>query len=62
MNQTDILTVRNLNVSYGESKVLFDIEMGVRPGQVVACVMPVGRKHVSVRSAPIWTLGSDATA
>ncbi len=38
MNQTDILTVRNLNVSYGESKVLFDIEMGVRPGQVVACV------------------------
>jgi ABC-type branched-subunit amino acid transport system ATPase component len=38
MNQTDILTVRNLNVSYGESKVLFDIAMGVRPGQVVACV------------------------
>lgn len=38
MNQTDILTVRNLNVSYGESKVLFDIEMGVKPGQVVACV------------------------
>ena len=38
MNQTDILTVRNLNVSYGESKVLFDITMGVRPGQVVACV------------------------
>jgi ABC-type branched-subunit amino acid transport system ATPase component len=38
MNHTDILTVRNLNVSYGESKVLFDIEMGVQPGQVVACV------------------------
>jgi ABC-type branched-subunit amino acid transport system ATPase component len=38
MNQTDILTVRNLNVSYGESKVLFDIEMCVKPGQVVACV------------------------
>jgi ABC-type branched-subunit amino acid transport system ATPase component len=38
MNHTDILTVRNLNVSYGESKVLFDIEMGVKPGQVVACV------------------------
>jgi ABC-type branched-subunit amino acid transport system ATPase component len=38
MNHTDMLTVRNLNVSYGESKVLFDIEMGVKPGQVVACV------------------------
>jgi ABC-type branched-subunit amino acid transport system ATPase component len=38
MNQTDILTVRNLNVSYGESKVLFDIGMCVKPGQVVSCV------------------------
>jgi ABC-type branched-subunit amino acid transport system ATPase component len=38
MNQSDILTVEKLNVSYGESKVLFDIEMGVKPGQVVACV------------------------
>ncbi len=38
MNHNDILTVRNLNVSYGESKVLFDIEMSVKPGQVVACV------------------------
>jgi ABC-type branched-subunit amino acid transport system ATPase component len=38
MNQTDILTVRNLNASYGESKVLFDVEMCVKPGQVVACV------------------------
>ena len=38
MNHNDILTVRNLNVSYGESKVLFDIEMAVKQGQVVACV------------------------
>ena len=38
MNHTEILTVRNLNVSYGESKVLFDIGIDVRPGQVVACV------------------------
>ena len=38
MNQSDILTVGGLNVAYGESKVLFDIEMGVKPGQVVACV------------------------
>src|SRR5664279_4619701 len=38
MNNGEILTVRNLNVSYGESKVLFDIDLGVKPGQVVACV------------------------
>ena len=38
MNEKELLTVGNLNVSYGESKVLFDIEMGVKPGQVVACV------------------------
>lgn len=38
MNNEEILTVRNLNVSYGESKVLFDIDLGVKPGQVVACV------------------------
>ena len=38
MNEKDILTVENLNVSYGESKVLFDIKMGVKAGQVVACV------------------------
>jgi ABC-type branched-subunit amino acid transport system ATPase component len=34
----DILTVTNLHVSYGESKVLFDVSMRVRPGEVVACV------------------------
>jgi branched-chain amino acid transport system ATP-binding protein len=38
MNQKDILTVHNLNASYGESRVLFDVDMGVKPGQVVACV------------------------
>lgn len=34
----EILTVRSLNASYGEAKVLFDIDMGVKPGQIVACV------------------------
>lgn len=34
----EILTVRGLNASYGEAKVLFDIDMGVKPGQIVACV------------------------
>jgi ABC-type branched-subunit amino acid transport system ATPase component len=34
----DILTVTNLNVSYGESKVLFDVSLKVRSRQVVACV------------------------
>jgi len=34
----DILAVSSLNVSYGESKVLFDISLSVRSRQVVACV------------------------
>ncbi len=34
----DILTVSGLNVSYGESKVLFDVSLRVQPGEVVACV------------------------
>ena len=37
-NHDEILTVRGLNVSYGESKVLFDIDLSVRARQVVACV------------------------
>jgi ABC-type branched-subunit amino acid transport system ATPase component len=38
MNNNEILAVRGLNVSYGESKVLFDVHLSVKPGQVVACV------------------------
>jgi ABC-type branched-subunit amino acid transport system ATPase component len=34
----DILSVSSLNVSYGEAKVLFDVSLNVRPGEVVACV------------------------
>ena len=34
----EILAVRGLNVSYGESKVLFDIDLSVKPKQIVACV------------------------
>ena len=37
-NNDDVLTVSGLNVAYGESKVLFDVGMNVRSGQVVACV------------------------
>ena len=37
-NGEDILTVTGLNVSYGESRVLFDVDLNVRSGQVVACV------------------------
>jgi ABC-type branched-subunit amino acid transport system ATPase component len=37
-NHDEILSVRGLNVSYGESKVLFDIDLSVRARQVVACV------------------------
>jgi ABC-type branched-subunit amino acid transport system ATPase component len=38
MNNDEILVVKGLNVSYGESKVLFDAHLSVKPGQVVACV------------------------
>jgi ABC-type branched-subunit amino acid transport system ATPase component len=34
----EILSVRGLNVAYGESKVLFDIDLSVKPRQIVACV------------------------
>ena len=34
----DILTVKSLYVSYGESKVLFDVNLGIKPRQIVACV------------------------
>lgn len=37
-NHDEILSVRGLNVSYGESKVLFDIDLSVGARQVVACV------------------------
>ena len=39
MTSTDeILNVSALNVSYGEAKVLFDVNLSVRAGQIVACV------------------------
>ena len=38
MNNGEILTVQGLNVSYGESKVLFNAELHVNQGQVVTCV------------------------
>lgn len=38
MNKDEILAVRGLNVSYGESKVLFDADLQVNAGQVVTCV------------------------
>jgi len=33
-----ILTVKGLSVSYGEAKVLFDLDLNVGPRQIVACV------------------------
>ena len=33
-----MLTVSALSVSYGESKVLFDVALSVRPREIVACV------------------------
>lgn len=37
-NDDELLAVRGLNVSYGESKVLFDVDLSVGRRQVVACV------------------------
>ena len=34
----EILAVKGLNVAYGESKVLFDVDLSVRARQIVACV------------------------
>ena len=34
----NLLTVSGLNAAYGESKVLFDVSITVKPNQVVACV------------------------
>lgn len=34
----ELLTVNGLSASYGEAKVLFDVALGVRPGEIVACV------------------------
>jgi ABC-type branched-subunit amino acid transport system ATPase component len=38
MSSADILTVDALNVSYGDSKALFDVSLRVAPREVVACV------------------------
>ena len=38
MNSDEILVVRGVSVAYGESKVLFDANLSVKPGQVVSCV------------------------
>jgi ABC-type branched-subunit amino acid transport system ATPase component len=37
-NDGEILAVKGLSVCYGESKVLFDMDLAVAPGQIVACV------------------------
>jgi len=34
----ELLAVKGLSVSYGEAKVLFDMDLAVGPGQIVACV------------------------
>ena len=40
------LVVRGLNVAYGESKVLFDVDFQVAANQIVCCVGQIGRAHV----------------
>ncbi len=38
MNSNDILVVSGLHAAYGESKVLFDVHLAVKPGQIATCV------------------------
>jgi ABC-type branched-subunit amino acid transport system ATPase component len=38
VDRGDILVATGLNVAYGESKVLFNAHLSVRPGQLVTCV------------------------
>jgi len=38
VNTGDLLVAKGLHVAYGESKVLFDAHLSVRPGQLVTCV------------------------
>jgi len=38
LQSDEILAVKGLNVAYGESKVLFDMDLSVRARQIVACV------------------------
>ncbi|HXX09855.1 MAG TPA: ABC transporter ATP-binding protein [Pseudolabrys sp.] len=38
MSAPAILSVNALSAAYGESKVLFDVNIQVRPGEIVACV------------------------
>ena len=38
MSTEEILAVKNLNVSYGESKVLFDVSLAIHANEVVSCV------------------------
>ena len=53
MNNNEILVVRGVNVSYGESKVLFDANLSVKPGQVVSCV---GRNGAGKTTLPIISI------
>jgi len=38
ISNSEILKVTGLSAAYGEAKVLFDIDVSVKPGQIVACV------------------------
>jgi ABC-type branched-subunit amino acid transport system ATPase component len=38
MRSSEVLSVRDLSVSYGEATVLFDVALSVKAGEIVACV------------------------
>ena len=46
----EILMLKNVSVFYGEHPVLKDVNMGIRPGRILAVMGPSGSGgHVKIR-------------
>ena len=60
MNSGEILAVQGLNVSYGESKVLFDAHLHVNQGQVVTCVGRNGAGKTTLLKMEAGSPGADS--
>ncbi|UPK38537.1 ABC transporter ATP-binding protein [Bradyrhizobium sp. 186] len=60
MNDGDeILTVRNLNVSYGKIAALNDVSIGLRKGQIVTILGPNGAGKTSLLAAAMGVAASN---
>jgi ABC-type branched-subunit amino acid transport system ATPase component len=56
----EILTVSNLNVSYGDAKVVFDASLGIKAGQIVACVGRNGAGKTTLLKSIVGFLKPDS--